>query len=64
MLSLDANLLSGEARLTNLHADILHTHLSLDVLNDTHKLADRCCAKLLGVAESIGNTDIVYGLLI
>ena len=64
MLRLDANLLGGEAWLTNLHADVLHTHLSLDVLNDANELTDRCRAKLLGVAETVGDTDVVDGLLI
>ena len=64
MLRLDTYLLGGKAGLANLHADILNTRLSLDVLHDAHKLTDRGCAQLLGVAQTIGDADVIYGKFI
>ena len=64
MLSIDTDLLGRKTWLTNLHTDVLDTHLSLDILNHAHELADRCCAKLLSVAKTVGNTDIINRLFI
>ena len=64
VLGLDTDLLCWQARLANLHTDILHAHLSLDILNDANKLTNRGCAQLLGVAQTVGDADVIDRLFI
>ena len=64
VLGRNANLFGRQTRFTELHVDKLHTCSAFDILDYAHELANRRCAKFLGVAQTKINTGLVHELFV